>query len=53
MVYWGAFRPEKGKFNIDDMDPNICTHITYQFVGLNEMDDTIKSISKFLLFYVR
>ncbi|KAL2712674.1 acidic mammalian chitinase-like isoform X1 [Vespula squamosa] len=38
---WAVYRPEAGKFNIADIDPQLCTHIIYTFIGINR-DGTIK-----------
>ncbi|XP_035724666.1 acidic mammalian chitinase-like [Vespa mandarinia] len=32
---WAVYRQDAGKFDIDDIDPNLCTHIIYTFIGLN------------------
>ncbi|XP_034946301.1 chitinase-3-like protein 1 [Chelonus insularis] len=31
---WAVYRPGRGKFNIDYIDPQLCTHLIYTFVGL-------------------
>jgi chitinase len=31
---WSAYRPGDGNFRIDFIDPNLCTHIIYTFVGI-------------------
>jgi chitinase len=28
-------RPEKGQFVAEDINPNLCTHVNYAFLGLN------------------
>ncbi|XP_014219820.1 probable chitinase 10 [Copidosoma floridanum] len=33
---WAVYRPGRGKFDIDKIDPHLCTHLVYTFVGLNE-----------------
>lgn len=33
---WTIYRPGNGKFAAANVDPNLCTHILYAFVGLNE-----------------
>lgn len=33
---WTIYRPDNGKFTALDVDPNLCTHILYAFVGLRE-----------------
>jgi GH18 family chitinase len=37
---WTIYRPDNGKFTALDVDPNLCTHILYAFVGLRE-DGTV------------
>jgi chitinase len=32
---WSRFRPGDGAFQIDKMDPFLCTHIIYTFAGLD------------------
>ncbi|XP_076042470.1 putative chitinase 2 [Oratosquilla oratoria] len=47
---WAVYRPGKGKFDVEDIPPALCTHIIYAFAGLrnnqikpldpwNELDD--------------
>jgi GH18 family chitinase len=31
---WAAYRPGDGKFEVENIDPNLCTHAIYAFVGL-------------------
>ncbi|XP_046436425.1 acidic mammalian chitinase-like isoform X1 [Neodiprion fabricii] len=31
---WSFYRPGKGGFNISDIDPTLCTHMAYAFVGI-------------------
>jgi chitinase len=31
---WSVYRPGNGLFNVEDIDPSVCTHIIYGFVGL-------------------
>nr|XP_033321147.1 chitinase-3-like protein 1 isoform X1 [Megalopta genalis] len=38
---WTVYRPGNGKIEIQDINPNLCTHMIYSFVGLNT-DGTIK-----------
>lgn len=33
---WSVYRPGRGKFRVEDIDPNICTHIVYAFGGIEE-----------------
>jgi len=36
---WSVYRPGDGKFDISDIDPDLCTHIIYTFVGISEQAD--------------
>ncbi|XP_023723097.2 acidic mammalian chitinase [Cryptotermes secundus] len=36
---WSVYRPGDGKFEIEYIDPNLCTHVIYAFVGLQYNDD--------------
>ncbi|KAG5669845.1 hypothetical protein PVAND_000136 [Polypedilum vanderplanki] len=50
VCYWGTwavYRQGKAKFTIDDIDPQICTHMIYTFLGANE-DGTWKSLDPYL-----
>lgn len=31
---WAKWRTGVGKFTIQDINPKLCTHITYAFIGL-------------------
>lgn len=33
---WSVYRPGNGKFEVEDIDPNICTHLIYGFSGLTD-----------------
>ncbi|XP_060532607.1 chitotriosidase-1-like [Cylas formicarius] len=37
---WTVYRPGNGKYDVDNIDPNLCTHIAFTFIGLN-YDGTI------------
>lgn len=32
---WAVYRPEPGKFAIEYIDPRLCTHMIYTFVGIS------------------
>ncbi|XP_044586743.1 chitotriosidase-1-like isoform X1 [Cotesia glomerata] len=41
VCYWGSwsvYRPDGGKFEIENIDPYLCTHLIYTFVGLDGSD---------------
>nr|CAI5843271.1 unnamed protein product [Callosobruchus analis] len=42
---WSWQRLGNGKFEVENIDPNLCTHLIYAFVGLNP-DGTIKVLDK-------
>lgn len=31
---WSTYRPGDGKFEIENINPNLCTHVIYTFVGI-------------------
>ncbi|KAK9892078.1 hypothetical protein WA026_018279 [Henosepilachna vigintioctopunctata] len=41
---WSVYRPERGSFTIEHLDPSLCTHIIYSFVGLDVLEDSPKSL---------
>nr|XP_049698952.1 probable chitinase 2 isoform X1 [Helicoverpa armigera]XP_049698953.1 probable chitinase 2 isoform X2 [Helicoverpa armigera]XP_049698958.1 probable chitinase 2 isoform X3 [Helicoverpa armigera] len=41
---WAVYRPDPGKFSLEDLEPSLCTHLVYSFAGLNETTNTIKSL---------
>ncbi|KAF4532928.1 hypothetical protein B566_EDAN015640 [Ephemera danica] len=38
---WAVYRPGNGKFDVENIDPFLCTHVIYAFVGLN-WDGTVR-----------
>ncbi|XP_034192124.1 putative chitinase 2 [Osmia lignaria lignaria] len=45
---WATYRPENGKFGIDNIQPKLCTHLVYTFAGLNTTTWTIRSLDPYL-----
>ncbi|UYV62804.1 Cht9 [Cordylochernes scorpioides] len=43
---WAVYRPEPGKFPVESIDPNICTHLIYGFAGLS-YDGRIRSLDSY------
>lgn len=33
---WAVYRQGDGKFDVEQIDPKLCTHIIYSFVGVGE-----------------
>nr|CAD7429083.1 unnamed protein product [Timema monikensis] len=40
---WAVYRPDNGKFDVEDIDPSLCTHLIYGFAGLGE-SNSIKAL---------
>lgn len=38
---WATYRPGNGKFDVELIDPNLCTHLIYSFVGINSNAEVI------------
>ena len=43
-----AYRPDKGQFLVEQIDPMLCTHIIYGFAGLDRVTHSIQSLDPFL-----
>lgn len=43
---WAVYRPSKGSFTLEDIDPTQCTHLIYAFAGLDIMLNHIKSLGR-------
>ncbi len=44
---WATYRWSTGKFDVENIDPFICTHLVYGFAGLDEAEYTIKSLDPY------
>ena len=44
---WARYRPAPASFGIDDVDPNLCTHLIYAFAGLDAATNRIKPLDPF------
>lgn len=33
---WAVYRTGDGKFSVDNIDPTLCTHLIYTFVGITK-----------------
>ncbi|KAG7169206.1 Acidic mammalian chitinase-like 12, partial [Homarus americanus] len=40
---WAVYRPDKGKFDVEAIDPAICTHLIFGFAGLS-YDNKIRAL---------
>ncbi|XP_062554781.1 probable chitinase 2 [Armigeres subalbatus] len=41
---WAVYRSGSGSFNLDQVDPKLCTHVIYAYVGLDTENNTIKTL---------
>lgn len=39
---WATYRNEDCKFEVEDIDPTLCTHLIYSFAGLDKSQYTIR-----------
>lgn len=44
---WATYRHGNGQFNVNDIDPNVCTHLIYSFFGLTR-DATVRILDPYL-----
>lgn len=45
---WAIYRRGNGKFDIPDIEPELCTHLIYTFAGLDSTKWAIKSLDPYL-----
>jgi len=41
---WAVYRPGAGKYDVEQIDPNLCTHIVFGFAGLHKSEYKIYSL---------
>lgn len=44
---WAAYRHGNGKFGVENIDPYLCTHIVYSFLGISP-DGSLKILDEYL-----
>jgi len=44
---WAVYRPDLGKFDVENIDPFVCTHVIYAFAGLNAATYEIMSLDTY------
>ncbi|XP_013185489.1 probable chitinase 2 [Amyelois transitella] len=47
---WAAYRKGAGQFEVDNLNPSLCTHLVYTFAGLDDKLNTIKSLDEWMDF---
>ncbi|XP_059062527.1 probable chitinase 2 [Achroia grisella] len=45
---WAAYRKGDGSFNVNQLNPQLCTHLVYSFAGLNPDTNGIKIMDPWL-----
>ncbi|XP_012253211.2 chitinase-3-like protein 1 [Athalia rosae] len=40
---WAVYRPSNGKISISDLEPNLCTHMIYTFIGIT-LDGAVRAL---------
>ena len=40
---WAWYRPDNGEFLVENINPMLCTHIIYEFAGLDNVTHSIQS----------
>ncbi|XP_069703579.1 probable chitinase 2 [Periplaneta americana] len=48
MSTWAVYRPGRGSWSMDQLDPTLCTHLVYAFAGLDNRTQGIRSLDEFL-----
>lgn len=41
------YRQGNGKFTVEDIDPTLCSHLIYTFVGIDDSDGSIKILDEY------
>lgn len=44
---WSTYRPGNGAFNVENIDPQLCTHIVYAFFGISQ-DGAVRILDPYL-----
>ncbi|KAJ3653198.1 hypothetical protein Zmor_012462 [Zophobas morio] len=42
---WSAYRRGNGRFTVEDIDPTLCTHLIYSFVGITD-DGSVRHLEE-------
>lgn len=44
---WATYRQGNGKFGVENIDPHLCTHLVYSFLGISD-DGSLKILDEYL-----
>ena len=44
---WSKYRPGDGRFDVEDIDPHLCTHAAFGFAGLDKNTFEIKVLDPY------
>ena len=44
---WAVYRNGKGKFDVEDIDPFVCTQVIFGFAGLRASNSTIVALDPY------
>ena len=44
---WAAYRPANGRFDVENIDPFLCTHLIFGFAGLRPYDNAIYALDPY------
>ncbi|CAL4118675.1 unnamed protein product [Meganyctiphanes norvegica] len=44
---WAVWRPGNGRFDVDDIDPHLCSHLVFGFAGIDPTTSQIKVLDEY------
>nr|ARN16747.1 chitinase 9 [Tetranychus cinnabarinus] len=50
---WAVYRPAPMSYGINNIPGNLCTHLVYQYLGLDEKTNGLKSLDKYFDYELR
>lgn len=49
---WSFYRPSHGQYNIEDIDTDLCTHLIYSFIGLDNQTWQVNILDPEVIFFI-